>query len=78
MMRDIAVDTVFIGSCAIRLEDLRAAADVVRGRKVKGRMRALVVPGSMEGGDAEGRGLGTVFTAARFGGGRWGARYARR
>src|SRR5262249_12370842 len=46
-LRDIAVDTVFIGSCTNgRIEDLRAAADVLRGRRVKAGMRALVVPGS--------------------------------
>ncbi len=45
-IRDIKVDTVFIGSCTnSRIEDLRAAADVVRGRKVKVR-RVMVVPGS--------------------------------
>ena len=46
-MRDIAVDTVFIGSCTnSRIEDLRVAADVARGRKVKAGVRTLVVPGS--------------------------------
>ncbi len=67
-MRDIAVDTVFIGSCTnSRIEDLRAAADVVRGRQVKDGMRALVVPGSMKvKADAEAEGLDTVFTAAGF------------
>ncbi len=45
-IRDIKVDTVFIGSCTnSRIEDLRAAADVVRGRKVKVK-RVMVVPGS--------------------------------
>ncbi|MGI9079857.1 MAG: 3-isopropylmalate dehydratase large subunit, partial [Acidimicrobiales bacterium] len=47
-MRDIAVDTVFIGSCTnSRMEDLRAAAAVAAGRHVSAGMRALVVPGSM-------------------------------
>ena len=46
VIRDIKVDTVFIGSCTnSRIEDLRAAADVVRGRKVKVK-RVMVVPGS--------------------------------
>jgi 3-isopropylmalate/(R)-2-methylmalate dehydratase large subunit len=47
-LRDIRVDTVFVGSCTNgRLEDLRAAAEVLRGRKVAGGVRMLVVPGSM-------------------------------
>jgi 3-isopropylmalate/(R)-2-methylmalate dehydratase large subunit len=67
-MRDIAVDTVFIGSCTnSRLEDLRAAADVVRGRKVRDGLRALVVPGSMQvRQDAEAEGLDRVFEDAGF------------
>ena len=45
-VRDIEIDTVFIGSCTNgRIEDIRAAAEVVRGRKVKVK-RAMVVPGS--------------------------------
>jgi 3-isopropylmalate/(R)-2-methylmalate dehydratase large subunit len=67
-LRDIAVDTVFIGSCTnARLEDLRAAAAVLDGRRVKPGLRALVVPGSavvkME---AEREGLDRVFEAAGF------------
>ncbi len=67
-MRDIAVDTVFIGSCTNgRLEDLRAAADVLRGRRVRSGMRALVVPGSHRvKAEAEAEGLDRVFTAAGF------------
>ncbi len=67
-MRDIAVDTVFIGSCTNgRIEDLRAAADVLRGRTVSPGMRALVVPGSHRvKAQAEDEGLDTVFTAAGF------------
>jgi 3-isopropylmalate/(R)-2-methylmalate dehydratase large subunit len=67
-MHDIAVDTVFIGSCTnARIEDLRAAAGVVRGRKVKDGMRALVVPGSMKvKADAEAEGLDKVFVDAGF------------
>ncbi|MGH9268725.1 MAG: 3-isopropylmalate dehydratase large subunit, partial [Acidimicrobiales bacterium] len=46
-IRDIGVDTVFIGSCTNgRIEDLRAVAGVVRGRRVRPGLRALVVPGS--------------------------------
>ena len=46
-MRDIKVDTVFIGSCTNgRIEDLRAVAEVAKGRKVSERTRTLVVPGS--------------------------------
>jgi 3-isopropylmalate/(R)-2-methylmalate dehydratase large subunit len=67
-MRDITVDTVFIGSCTnSRIEDLRAAADVVRGRQVKPGMRAMVVPGSMKvKADAEAEGLDRVFVDAGF------------
>ena len=47
-MRDVAVDTVFVGSCTNgRIEDLRAVADVLRGRHVADGVRMLVVPGSM-------------------------------
>jgi len=67
-MRDIAVDTVFIGSCTnSRMEDLRAAAAVAEGRHVSAGMRALVVPGSMRvKAEAEAEGLDRVFTAAGF------------
>jgi 3-isopropylmalate/(R)-2-methylmalate dehydratase large subunit len=65
-LTDIAVDTVFVGSCTNgRLEDLRAAAEVLRGRKVAGGVRMLVVPGSMAvKAAAEEEGLATVFTDA--------------
>ena len=65
-MRDIAVDTVFLGSCTNgRMEDLRAAADVLRGRRVAPGVRALVVPGSMlVKQQAEKEGLDRVFTEA--------------
>ena len=47
-MREVAIDTVFIGSCTnSRIEDLRAAAQVPRGRRVSPDVRTLVVPGSM-------------------------------
>jgi 3-isopropylmalate/(R)-2-methylmalate dehydratase large subunit len=67
-MRDIEVDTVFIGSCTnSRIEDLRAAAAVAAGRRVKSGLRTLVVPGSMAvKAQAEAEGLDKVFTAAGF------------
>lgn len=62
-LRDIAVDTVFIGSCTNgRIEDLRAAADVVRGRAKHPDVRVMVVPGSARVRlDAEAEGLDVVF-----------------
>ncbi|MBV9444912.1 MAG: 3-isopropylmalate dehydratase large subunit [Streptosporangiaceae bacterium] len=65
-LRDIAVDTVFVGSCTNgRLEDLRTAASVLRGRRVASGVRMLVVPGSMAvRAAAEAEGLNDVFTAA--------------
>src|SRR6202453_4419591 len=65
-LREIAVDTVFVGSCTNgRIEDLRAAADVIKGRKVADGVRMLVVPGSMQVREqAEAEGLNEVFTAA--------------
>jgi 3-isopropylmalate/(R)-2-methylmalate dehydratase large subunit len=65
-LRDIAVDTVFLGSCTNgRIEDLRAAAGVLAGRKVAGGVRMLVVPGSMKVRfQAEAEGLDQIFTAA--------------
>ena len=63
-LRDIAVDTVFIGSCTNgRIEDLRAAAAVVQGRRKADAVRVLVVPGSAKVRlQAEAEGLDTVFT----------------
>jgi 3-isopropylmalate/(R)-2-methylmalate dehydratase large subunit len=65
-LRDVTVDTVFVGSCTNgRIEDLRAVADVLRGRKVKQGLRMLVVPGSMAvKAQAETEGLDRVFTDA--------------
>jgi 3-isopropylmalate/(R)-2-methylmalate dehydratase large subunit len=65
-LRDIHVDTVFLGSCTNgRIEDLRAAAEVLRGHKVASGVRMLVVPGSMRvRAAAEAEGLHTVFTDA--------------
>jgi len=67
-MEDIAIDTVFLGSCTNgRIEDLRAAAEVVRGHTVKDGMRAMVVPGSMAvKAQAEEEGLDEVFRTAGF------------
>ncbi len=67
-VREIAVDTVFIGSCTnSRIEDLRAAAAVARDRKVREGLRALVVPRSMAVKvAAEAEGLDDVFRAAGF------------
>jgi 3-isopropylmalate/(R)-2-methylmalate dehydratase large subunit len=69
-MRDIAVDTVFVGSCTNgRIEDLRLAAEVVKGRKVADGTRLLVVPGSVRVRlQAEDEGLDVVFKEA---GGEW-------
>lgn len=65
---DITVDTVFIGSCTNgRIEDLRAAASVLEGRKVKSGMRAMVVPGSHRvKKQAEAEGLDEIFRASGF------------
>jgi 3-isopropylmalate/(R)-2-methylmalate dehydratase large subunit len=67
-MRDIAVDTVFIGSCTnSRIEDLRLAASVVAGRTVRPTVRAMVVPGSMRvRAQAEAEGLDRIFLDAGF------------
>jgi 3-isopropylmalate/(R)-2-methylmalate dehydratase large subunit len=67
-IEDIALDAVFIGSCTNgRLSDLRAAASVVRGKRVAAGMRAMVVPGSMQvKAEAEAEGLDQVFRAAGF------------
>ncbi|MDE3204713.1 MAG: 3-isopropylmalate dehydratase large subunit [Acidobacteriota bacterium] len=67
-LRDVAVDTVFIGSCTNgRIEDLRAAAAVLEGRHVAPSVRALVVPGSGQVKEqAEREGLDRVFSAAGF------------
>ena len=65
-MRDVAVDTVFLGSCTNgRMEDLRAAAEVLRGRKVAEGVRVLVVPGSgLVKLQAEQEGLDAIFRDA--------------
>ncbi|MEU4707020.1 3-isopropylmalate dehydratase large subunit [Nocardia salmonicida] len=65
-LREVSVDTVFVGSCTNgRIEDLRAVADVLKGRQVADGVRMLVVPGSMRvRAQAEKEGLGEIFTAA--------------
>jgi 3-isopropylmalate/(R)-2-methylmalate dehydratase large subunit len=65
-LRDVPIDVVFVGSCTNgRLEDLRAAADVLRGHKVADGVRMLVVPGSAAvRAAAEAEGLHDVFTSA--------------
>jgi 3-isopropylmalate/(R)-2-methylmalate dehydratase large subunit len=67
-LREIAIDRVFIGSCTNgRIEDLRAAAAVVRGRQVASTVRAMVVPGSMRvKRQAEAEGLDQLFLDAGF------------
>ena len=67
-MEDVAVDAVFLGSCTnARIEDLRAAAKVVKGHRVATTVRAMVVPGSqVVKRQAEEEGLDGVFKAAGF------------
>ncbi|MCA8867300.1 MAG: 3-isopropylmalate dehydratase large subunit [Rhodobacteraceae bacterium] len=67
-LTDIKIDTVFIGSCTNgRIEDLRAAAAVLKGRKIKEGMRAMIVPGSgLVRAQAEEEGLADIFIKAGF------------
>ena len=67
-IQDIAIDRVFLGSCTnSRIEDLRAAAAIVNGRKVADTVQAMVVPGSaLVKAQAEAEGLDAVFRAAGF------------
>ena len=67
-IREIAIDRVFIGSCTnSRIEDLRAAAQVIKGRKVHGKVGAMAVPGSFSiKQQAEAEGLDRVFIDAGF------------
>jgi 3-isopropylmalate/(R)-2-methylmalate dehydratase large subunit len=67
-LRDVKVDTVFIGSCTNgRIEDLRAVAHVAQGRKVAPGMRTFIVPGSWQVKlQAEKEGLDKIFVAAGF------------
>ncbi len=67
-MQGQPVDIVFIGSCTnSRIEDLREAAEIVRGKRVAGTVQALVVPGSKAiKSQAEAEGLDRIFTEAGF------------
>jgi len=67
-LTDVAIDAVFIGSCTNgRIEDLRAAADVLRGRRLAPGVRGMVVPGSgLVRAQAEEEGLAQVFIDAGF------------
>jgi 3-isopropylmalate/(R)-2-methylmalate dehydratase large subunit len=67
-LTDIEIDTVFIGSCTNgRIEDFRAVAEVVKGKKIKDGMRAMIVPGSgLVRAQAEEEGLADIFKDAGF------------
>lgn len=67
-LSDVEIDTVFIGSCTNgRIEDMRAVAEVVKGKKIKDGMRAMIVPGSgLVRAQAEEEGLAEIFEAAGF------------
>ncbi|MBT8456950.1 MAG: 3-isopropylmalate dehydratase large subunit [Rhodobacteraceae bacterium] len=67
-LSEVTIDTVFIGSCTNgRIEDLRAAAEIVKGKKIKDGLRAMVVPGSgLVRLQAEEEGLADIFKEAGF------------
>ncbi|NRB36545.1 MAG: 3-isopropylmalate dehydratase large subunit [Rhodobacteraceae bacterium] len=67
-LSEIEIDTVFIGSCTNgRIEDLRAAAAILKGKKIKDGMRAMVVPGSgLVRAQAEEEGIADIFKDAGF------------
>ena len=67
-LSEIEIDTVFIGSCTNgRIEDLRAAASILKGKKIKDGLRAMVVPGSgLVRAQAEEEGLAEIFKEAGF------------
>ncbi|WP_390911947.1 3-isopropylmalate dehydratase large subunit [Pseudosulfitobacter sp. SM2401] len=67
-LADVEIDTVFIGSCTNgRIEDLRAAAEILKGKKVKDGIRAMIVPGSgLVRAQAEEEGLADIFKDAGF------------
>ncbi|WP_099827734.1 3-isopropylmalate dehydratase large subunit [Oceaniglobus indicus] len=67
-LAEVPIDTVFIGSCTNgRIEDLRAAAAILKGKKIKDGLRAMVVPGSgLVRAQAEEEGLAQIFIDAGF------------
>ncbi|MEL7152470.1 MAG: 3-isopropylmalate dehydratase large subunit [Pseudomonadota bacterium] len=67
-LSEIEIDTVFIGSCTNgRIEDLRAAAEILKGKKIKDGLRAMVVPGSgLVRAQAEEEGIADIFKEAGF------------
>ena len=67
-LSEIEIDTVFIGSCTNgRIEDLRAAAAILKGKKIKDGIRAMIVPGSgLVRAQAEEEGLAEIFITAGF------------
>ncbi len=67
-LTEVEIDTVFIGSCTNgRIEDLRAAASILKGKKIKDGLRAMVVPGSgLVRAQAEEEGLADIFKDAGF------------
>ncbi|MDV7144631.1 3-isopropylmalate dehydratase large subunit [Tropicimonas sp. TH_r6] len=67
-LSDVSIDAVFIGSCTNgRIEDLRAAAEIVKGKKIAEGVRGMVVPGSgLVRAQAEEEGLSEIFEAAGF------------
>ncbi|MEW2919431.1 3-isopropylmalate dehydratase large subunit [Ruegeria sp. ANG10] len=67
-LSDVKIDTVFIGSCTNgRIEDLRAAAEILKGKKIKDGLRAMIVPGSgLVRAQAEEEGLADIFKEAGF------------
>jgi 3-isopropylmalate/(R)-2-methylmalate dehydratase large subunit len=68
LLSEIEIDTVFIGSCTNgRIEDLRAAAGILKGKKIKDGLRAMIVPGSgLVRAQAEEEGLAAIFKEAGF------------
>jgi 3-isopropylmalate/(R)-2-methylmalate dehydratase large subunit len=67
-LSEVEIDTVFIGSCTNgRIEDLRAAAEILKGKKIKEGLRAMIVPGSgLVRAQAEEEGLADIFKEAGF------------
>jgi 3-isopropylmalate/(R)-2-methylmalate dehydratase large subunit len=67
-LSDVQIDTVFIGSCTNgRIEDFRAVAEIVKGKKIKDGLRAMIVPGSgLVRAQAEAEGLAEIFIDAGF------------